>query len=166
VEYFHFDPRTKYNGATVRLQPLGTEGQFFLPGKKPYSLYSFAIPFGVGYNLIEAARSTLSFELILRKTFTDYIDDVSTKYVDKAQLLASNGQLAVDLSDRSHGDIANFSDPGLIRGHSDHNDNFFFLSITYSYKFGSKKPADAGFYRGYHHRKPRIRGRQTSGDGF
>lgn len=166
IEYFHFDPRTRYNGQVVRLAPLGTEGQYFMQGRSPYKLHSLAIPFGIGYKFLDAARSSLSCELVLRKTFTDYMDDVSTTYVDKTQLIASNGQLAADLSDRSLGDIPYFSYPGNIRGHSQHMDNFFFLNLTYSYKFGQRKPSGASFYRPHHSHHRHYRSRRSSGDGF
>lgn len=138
IEYFHFDPRTHYNGRVVRLQPLGTEGQFFMPGKSPYKLTSLAIPFGFGFNFLSSTHGYWSFELSSRKTFTDYIDDVSTNYVDKTQLLASNGQTAVDLSDRSLGEIPGFSAPGAIRGKPTYTDNFFFLCINYNIILGGK----------------------------
>lgn len=153
VEYFKFDPRTKYNNQTVRLQPLGTEGQFFMSGRSPYKLTSLAIPFGIGYTFFKGDRGSLSTELVCRKTFTDYMDDVSTTFVDKTQLLASNGQMAVDLSDRSLGDIPFFSDPGTIRGHSSSNDNFFFLSVTYAYTLGARKGTSASFNHKYGHRR-------------
>ena len=166
LEYFHFDPKTTLNGQTVRLQPLGTEGQNFLPGKSPYKLNSFAIPFGVGYTFYEGPFSKWGVELNMRKTFTDYIDDVSTQYVDKTLLLANSGQTAVDLSDRNLGDIPNFSDPGTIRGHSNHNDNFFFMCISYSFKLGASKPSNASFYSQRSKAKRPVRGRRNSGDGF
>src|SRR5688572_2182329 len=34
---FKFNPKTKYNGQTYALRQYGTEGQFYLPGRKPYS---------------------------------------------------------------------------------------------------------------------------------
>ena len=138
LEYFHFDPRTRYNGSTVRLQPLGTEGQNFISGKFKYKLTSAAIPFGFGINFLKKTRSYWSFELSARKSFTDYIDDVSTQYVDKALLLASSGQIAVELSDRSLGGIPGFSAPGAIRGKPKYNDNFFFLQFSYNRFLGGK----------------------------
>lgn len=149
VGYFKFDPRTTYNGSKVRLQPLGTEGQYFMPGKSAYKLGSFSIPFGVGYKFKPTKLGYLSVQIDARKTFTDYIDDVSTKYVDKTQLLASNGPVAVALSDRSNPDgrIIGFSDPGAIRGNPNNNDNFFFLSIQYNIVLGNNDHS-AGFSRG------------------
>jgi hypothetical protein len=141
IEVFRFDPRTKYDGKTVRLQPLGTEGQFFMPGKSPYKLNSFAIPFGLGFNFLNRTNGYWSLELSSRKTFTDYIDDVSTNYVDKTQLLASNGQTAVDLSDRNLGEIPGFGNAGSIRGKPTYTDNFFFISINYNIMIGKSNYA-------------------------
>lgn len=155
MEYFYFDPRTKYNGRTVRLQPLGTEGQNYIPGKQKYSLTSFAIPLGFGINFFNRSNSYWSFEISGRKTFTDYIDDVSTNYADKTKLMETGGQTAVDLSDRSLGQIPGFSDPGAIRGHSNHNDNFFFLSISYNVM--------ADFRHNYSHRQKHGFERLTPG---
>lgn len=149
VGYFRFDPRTTYNGATVRLQPLGTEGQYFMNGRSPYKLGAWSVPFGIGYKIKATRFGYLSFQVDARKTFTDYIDDVSTTFVDKTALLASNGQTAVDLSDRSNPDgrIIGFSDPGAIRGNPRNNDNFFFLSVQYNIILGGNDHS-AGFNRG------------------
>jgi hypothetical protein len=78
------DPETAqtYNLSTdwTDLQPLGTEGQGFDIGKKKYSLIQFAIPFGFGVRYRVSDRVDLAFEVALRQTFTDYLDDVSSTY--------------------------------------------------------------------------------------
>lgn len=147
-EYFMFNPKTRYNGQVVELQPLGTEGQYFLPGKTPYKLSAPSIPFGLGYKFKFMRNSYLSFQIDARKTFTDYIDDASTQFVDKAALAASNGQMAADLSDRSNPDgrIIGFSDPGTIRANPNNNDNFFFFSISYNLILGNQDNTSA-FYK-------------------
>src|SRR6476469_6971649 len=84
VGMFHFNPYTNdETGNKVFLKPLSTEGQGFMPGVKNYSLWQFMIPMGIGgeYSLNEDMR--LGLEFGYRKTFTDYIDDVSTNYVDQ-----------------------------------------------------------------------------------
>lgn len=160
IGYFKFDPRTKYNGQTVRLQPLGTEGQFFLPGKSPYALHSFSIPFGIGYKFKATKYGYLSFQVDGRKTFTDYLDDVSTQYVDKTALQASNGAVAVALSDRSNPDgrIPGFSDPGAIRGNPNNKDNFFFLSLSYNIVLGNRDHS-AGFRKAQRNSHPSVKNR-------
>lgn len=91
VGVFHFNPQGEYtapNGTTgmVDLQPLRTEGQGMpqYPGSKPYSLTQINIPYGVGIRYYFSDIVSASFELVNRKTFTDYIDDVSNKYISDA----------------------------------------------------------------------------------
>lgn len=100
---FKMNPRTDYNGELVELQPIGTEGQgSLLSDKKPYSLYQFVIPFGIGVKMNIGRRFEIGVEYGLRKTFTDYLDDVGGgNYLNRGQLAAQNGDIAADLSDRS-----------------------------------------------------------------
>ena len=59
------------------------------------------IPAGVGIRYKLDRHWDLSFEIGWRKTFTDYLDDVSGSYADKDKLKAAGGQEAAILSDRS-----------------------------------------------------------------
>jgi hypothetical protein len=86
---FHFNPQGTYKSATgqtswVDLQPLHTEGEGFpeYPNRKNYKLTQMNIPIGVGIKYYFSDNVNISFEIIHRKTFTDYIDDVSTSYID------------------------------------------------------------------------------------
>lgn len=85
---FHFNPEgtDPLTGDWVALQPLHTEGQGFseYPARKEYKLTQMNIPMGVGVKYFLNESMNVSFEIIHRKTFTDYIDDVSTNYVDPA----------------------------------------------------------------------------------
>ena len=132
VGNFYFNPKTKYNGEKYELQPLGTEGQNYLPNKTPYDLTSFSYPVGLGYRFPLNNGSILSFELMMRKTDTDYIDDVSGTYADPNQIAASGGAIAAILADRSTSTIPGFSAEGAIRGDPTDNDNFSMFLITYS----------------------------------
>lgn len=92
-------------GQWVALQPLGTEGQHaeLLTsdanyGIEPYSLYQFAIPFGLGVRFGVGEALDFSFDISMRYVFTDYLDDVSRNYVDLGVL---DGSLTKALSDRS-----------------------------------------------------------------
>lgn len=84
IGLFHFDPKSYYKDNWIRLEPLRTEGQGMseYPDRKPYKLTQLYVPFsaGVNYQLNEAW--SVRGELMFRKTFTDYIDDVSTGYID------------------------------------------------------------------------------------
>lgn len=107
---FHHNPKAYYNGDDMAagwyaLQPLGTEGQNIGGADYPkkYKRVQIAIPFGVGLRYKLDRRWDLGFEVTWRKTFTDYIDDVSSSYASKAELLAAGGEAAAILSDRSAG---------------------------------------------------------------
>ena len=54
-----------------------------IPDQKPYNLTQFAIPFGGGIKFRVSENVVLAYEVGFRKTFTDYLDDVSTFYVDQ-----------------------------------------------------------------------------------
>lgn len=78
-------------GEWVNLAPLQTEGI-------SYKNVQFAIPFGLGLRFKLEERWDLAFEVGYRHLFTDYIDDVSSDFVDLGSL---SSDLAKALSDRS-----------------------------------------------------------------
>lgn len=102
LSMFRFNPKAFYQGQEYELQPLGTEGQGITayPDKTPYKLSSFAIPFGFGFKFNVSKRVSIGLEWGLRKTFTDYLDDVSSRYADPALLYAEKGAAAAALSNR------------------------------------------------------------------
>lgn len=79
------------SGEWVALRPLRTEGQ-------SYGIISFSIPVGGGVRFRLNQFMDLEAELNYRFLFTDYLDDISTNYVDKGTL---NSELAKIMSDRS-----------------------------------------------------------------
>lgn len=84
----HFNPKSRINfqGDWIELQPLGTEGQG-LPGeKKKYLRYTFCIPIGIGFKYPITNQWHIGLEYGLRKTFSDYIDDVSGVYYDRGKI--------------------------------------------------------------------------------
>ncbi|PWU04830.1 MAG: hypothetical protein C5B52_00640 [Bacteroidetes bacterium] len=91
IGVFHFNPQTIYTNSSgvsewVNLKPLRTEGEGMpnYPNRKEYSLTQFNIPYGVGVKYFLSENVSVAFELLSRKTFTDYIDDVSTTFVSDA----------------------------------------------------------------------------------
>lgn len=98
IGLFHFNPYTyDQSGKKVYLQPLHTEDQ-----SKAYSLWQFCIPFGIGAKYSVTDNFRLSAEFDLRKTFTDYLDDVSQhQYADTVLLLQKYGQQSASLSYRA-----------------------------------------------------------------
>ncbi len=137
IGLFHFKPFTKdANGAKTALKPLSTEGQGIIPGKKEYKLTQFTIPFGLGaeYSLNEDMR--VGLELGYRKTFTDYIDDVSTDYVDQAALLAARGPQAVELAYRGDEVGAGpYPAAGITRGSPKNKDGYYYIAVTYTVRY-------------------------------
>jgi hypothetical protein len=86
VGVYHFNPKAELNGTWVALQPLHTEGEGFpeYPDRKNYSLTQAEIPMGFGLKLYVKENMFIGLEILHRKLFTDYVDDVSTTYVDPA----------------------------------------------------------------------------------
>jgi hypothetical protein len=123
---FFYNP--KING--VSLRDLGTEGQNVgFDGRTQYNLYSFCLPFGLGIKYSLSRRFGVSVEWGLRKTLTDYIDDVSrTYYLDGEQINPENaGEI---LSDPTQ-----LHKPYMERGNSRTNDWYAFFGVSLSYKF-------------------------------
>lgn len=103
IAYYQFNPKRNVNGQAYELQKIGTEGQY-LGGNypAPYSLQEISIPFGIGFTFKLSSKFDLGAEIGLRKTFTDYLDDVSTVYPDKQALTSESGPVAAYLSDPSN----------------------------------------------------------------
>lgn len=91
------------NGGEVELADLGTEGQgSSLSNKKQYGRFQVAIPFGFGAKIALGSSACLGFEFGIRKTFTDFLDDVhASAYVDPVLLAQENGPTAAEMSNRS-----------------------------------------------------------------
>lgn len=138
VSGFYFNPSTVYQGQKVELQPLGTEGQG-LPGfGKKYNRIALAIPFGAGAKFQLNETMNLSIDILARKTFTDYIDDVSTNYVAYDELAAGNGELAANLGNRI-GEFFGQDEPVIVptgeqRGGSTVSDYFLTGMVTLTFK--------------------------------
>lgn len=103
VGMFYMNPCTTVNGEEVELRPLGTEGQgTALNNKGTYNNFQLCVPLGVGAKAQIGKIVTFNLELAIRKTFTDYLDDVKeANYVDPAFLISTNGSQAAELSNRS-----------------------------------------------------------------
>lgn len=101
LAYFRMNPQGQLDDTWYDLQPLGTEGQGSTAGGDPYALDVFSIPFGVGFKFALTDKFDLGVEWGLRRTYTDYLDDVSGVYVDNAQLAFETGPLTAALADPS-----------------------------------------------------------------
>jgi hypothetical protein len=121
----------------VALQPLSTEGQgtSAKPGTRKYRLVQVSIPFGAGFKLNLSERIDLSMEWGMRKTFTDYLDDVSTVYPDPTILDTEKGSISAAMSDRT----GSTNNVGRQRGNSKNKDWYCFTGVVLGFKF--REPA-------------------------
>jgi opacity protein-like surface antigen len=143
---FKFDPEAYLEDSKewVRLQPLGTEGQGTTKynDRTKYSLTQVSIPLGAGVKWNFSGPWTLGFEAGSRKTFTDYIDDVSSSYVEYQYIYDNSGALAARMSNRT-GEIPPYTrqelGPKDSRGNPTNKDWYMFAGVTLSYTLTPKK---------------------------
>jgi len=132
IGIFNFKPYTyDQSGGKAYLQPLSTEGQGLPGGPKPYKTTQLNIPLGFGalYAINEDIR--IGVEFGFRKTFTDYIDDVSGTYYDEAALFAARGAKAVELAYR--GDevgMGPYPPAKTHRGSPKYKDSYYYAALT------------------------------------
>ena len=82
------------------------------------------IPFGVTMRAKFSSRFNMALEWSFRRTWTDYLDDVSTVYPGGV------------------GSTANGTNSNAFqRGNSETNDWYMFAGITFTYRFGHKAGA-------------------------
>ncbi|MFN2458355.1 MAG: DUF6089 family protein [Chitinophagaceae bacterium] len=140
VAVFRYNPWTiDENQQKVFLQPLSTEGQGLeeYPERKPYKLTQGALAIAYGVRCALSNYVHIGVEFHQRKTFTDYLDDVSSTYVDYNRLLEFKGQKSVDLAFRA--DEIDISTPyppeGEIRGTAKEKDWVYYLGVTVDVRF-------------------------------
>lgn len=162
---FHFNPQGSYtdslgNTSWQYLRPLHTEGEGFAeyPQRQMYSLTQFNLAMGFGARYYMNDKITFSMEIIHRKTFTDYIDDVSTTYIDPSlfykYLPYNQAVIADQISNKSplRNDPKAGYGPGDKRGDSSHDNAYFSLNLKVGIRIGPEpNPYDSG-----HHPKLRF----------
>ncbi len=78
ISGFYYSPKSNGN----KLNRLENEG-------RNYSPLALSLPMGLGFKVDIADRLGLSFEFGMRRTWTDYLDDVSKTYIDAAVTAAN-----------------------------------------------------------------------------
>ncbi len=126
------NPMAEYNGGKYALQPLQTEGV-------KYSRVNFVVPVGAGVRLKAGPFINLVLEGGFRKTFTDYLDDVSTVHPDKTGW----DETRIALSDRRPELGQSPYEAGTQRGNPSKKDAYFLLNFKVEYylptNFGSSR---------------------------
>lgn len=144
----YFNPTTEYKGEKYSLPSILTEGV-------SYSTFTPVIPIGFGLRIKASRDINIAFEGGLRMTFTDYLDDVSSKTYPTT--FASPLQQA--LSYRG----AELTPPGVltdgkVRGNPKTNDAYFLLNVKLEYYL----PTDFIFGNNSGHRKAQAYKRKKS----
>lgn len=141
IAYFTHDPEAQDSyGNWHPLQPLGTEGQGWVLDNNPYKLSGLAIPIGMGFKMNVGPAIAFQIEWGLRKTWTDYLDDVSRSYVSPVEIRQSRGDLAFEMADRILALPEGVSSAeGLQRGDSGLDDKYGYFLASIAFRV-SKKP--------------------------
>jgi hypothetical protein len=149
IGLFTFKPQGLYikDGVEswVDLKPLRLEGQGMAEtGVPEYDLWSYCIPMGVGVKYDLTERLTFGIEIIHRVTGTDYIDDVSRKFIDPAlfdkYLSPEQAEIAKYMANPSSyfPGPAGYTPyrPGKKRGNPEWNDAYFASTFRLVWKIG------------------------------
>ena len=134
LSVFTFNPKVKQGKSEIELRKLGTEGQNLPGGPRKYRLVQPALIMGMGYKVNVSEKVELGLKVGFRKTWTDYLDDVSGQYPDYNTLEAQNGLATADYS---HREVENGFAPvrdGTMRGDPSLKDWFVFGGLTMSYR--------------------------------
>jgi hypothetical protein len=125
-----------YKDSLVALKPMSTEGQgTSIAKRKPYSNYQFCLPLGMGVKFAIGNKLTVNFDLAIRKTFTDYLDDVgSATYANSKVIDKEVSQMAADLSNRSL-DGSKFG----VRGNPSTKDWYVYSGMTIAIRLSKEK---------------------------
>jgi hypothetical protein len=147
VGMFHFNPKgfDPVSQRWVELKPLSTEGQGFgeYPDRPEYNLTQINVPMGIGVKYFLSDKVNLSLEIIHRTTFTDYIDDVSTNYIDPSlfynYMSLPQAQLAERMANKSlpYSASAEGFVPGDKRGTPEKNDAYYTIGFKLGFRLGS-----------------------------
>ncbi len=146
VGYFSFDPQAKLNGQWYALQPLSLEGQGFKEyrPRQPYKLHqvNFLLGLGVRYELNDMFR--LRLELTQRILKTDYLDDVSTTYIDPSlfytYLPTNQAAIAQKLYYRRAEINPGDATPNDVqRGDPTDNDSYFTIQFKIGFALGRQR---------------------------
>ena len=138
ISIFHYNPKAENQyGEFVDLQELGTEGQGTTTlfneeteTRDKYSLIQYSIAMGGGFKIAVNPSFNIILEYGVRKTFTDYLDDVSTTYPGEG--LRDMTSEAIYMSDPLGTHSKNME-----RGNPDKKDWYAFAGITLSFRLSN-----------------------------
>jgi len=133
---FYMEPKTELNGNLYDLRLLMTEGQ-----TEPYNRVNLNIPIGIGVKARILQRLSINIAWGMRKTFTDYLDDVSGFYPDPSKVSA----LTASVSNRSTNQLTAFNNNWESqRGNRQTNDWYGYMSFGLAFRI-TKDPSSCHF---------------------
>ncbi|WP_462253676.1 hypothetical protein [Ferruginibacter sp.] len=145
IGYFRFNPQAKLDSEWIDLQRLATEGQGFVeyPHKKIYKLKQINFPVGAGFKYKLSPLFNFSAEFVYRILNTDYLDDVSTTYIDPITFSNPlNNYSVIDLArvlklyDRqSEINPSHITNVGDTRGNPKNKDAYFSINLKVGFIF-------------------------------
>ncbi|MDR1005658.1 MAG: DUF6089 family protein [Bacteroidales bacterium] len=137
-----FNPYT-HETETINLRDFATEGQGIGSNPSIYSQFQLAIPFGLGVKFSISDYICIGLEYGWRKTFTDYIDDISTIYADRNELASEYGNMSALASDRTNEiEQGVYHKVGAMRGNDQTKDWYNFFGITFTTKLPSSQKCE------------------------
>ena len=128
--FTYANPRARLDGKWHALQPLHTEGI-------QYQKFHLVVPLGFGLGIRVTDQWQLGFEMSYRFTFTDYLDDVSTRYRDPNSF---TDPVAADLADRRPEIGLDKAQAGTPRGNSGKNDGYLLFGVKVFHQLPGNGP--------------------------
>lgn len=119
IGLLYFNPKAELDGKRYALQPIKTEGV-------SYSRVTIVIPYGLGVKYKVNPFFNVCIEGGFRQTFTDYLDDVSDKYIDNSSF---SDPIHAQLADRRTEIGLPLKEAGDARGNPNKNDSYFNLNL-------------------------------------
>ncbi|HQS53141.1 MAG: hypothetical protein B7X86_08310 [Sphingobacteriales bacterium 17-39-43] len=126
IASFSYNPLTNYNGDEIELRLLQTENV-------AYKKSAISVPYGAGVKYNISGKWTIIAELGYRTAFTDYLDDISGRYID-FNVVSPASSLTQALADRSIV-VPQIGTPGTQRGDFRPRDTYMFAGVGLTYTF-------------------------------
>jgi hypothetical protein len=133
---YYFNPQAQWKGEWINLHGMHTENQ-------DYNRFQVAVPFGLGFKFNMSYKVNFGLEFGARRTFTDYLDDVSRKYPDVVAL-SQHDPIAGMLSYRTPEITGMYNENpiGQLRGDPANDDWYFFIGGTITVNLTDKYGLD------------------------
>jgi hypothetical protein len=175
IGYFYHNPKGYYIDKWVALQPLSTEGLGIVNKTDNYKLFQICYPSGIGFYFTTNRNYRIGWEFGYRHTNTDYLDDISNRYVDKSiyadNFDAEKADMAVYMANQSQQAETRFIKNGRddfpgqnhyggnsVRGNPLNKDSYIFTALKFSYVVRGK----GQFYRSKYRSSSKKRKKRKS----